>query len=230
MKFGMLGGLAGLAAELFYFRDYWRPPSLTGTATFSPEDFFAGFGITALSFMVYPLLARQKFEQSNNSTGKRLYAGFFVVGTIALCFGSLIMGINSVLISSVAWLCFSAVMLVIRRDLIRVAAVSAGAVTGYFLVVYLLLFNIVAPEFWREYWLLSDSKWGITFLGNVPLTEMVWYLTWALFGGISYPFASGKVLVDIPSPAEPGHAGYPPVPAGTGRATSGGQGSAGTER
>lgn len=194
IKLGALGGFAGLLAEFFYFRDYWRPPSLMGTATISVEDFIFGFAITALSFTAYTWLFKAKFIEQAYPSRHKLYLLFFVGGLAAMVLFNLHLGVNSIFVSSAVFLFFTAIILFMRRDLIKVGLYSAGIVTAFIGAVYILLFNVISPQFWDKYWLLADTKWGITILGNVPLTEMIWYVSWIVFASVSYPFVSGKAI------------------------------------
>jgi hypothetical protein len=81
-----------------------------------------------------------------------------------------------------------------RHDTVRLGVYSAGIVVLFIVGVYLILFNVISPHFWDNYWLLAGTRWGVTILGNIPLTEMLWYLSWILFGSMSYPFASGRTV------------------------------------
>lgn len=195
LKLGLVGGAAGLISELFYFRDYWRPPSLAGIATISLEDFLFGFAITALSVVIYPVLAKSAHKVKHQPR-KRLYGLFFILGLLSMFIFNLALEVNSIIVSSIVFLMLTVIILFIRTDLTRVAIVSSLTVVAAVVLIYLVLFNIVSPNFWNDYWLLANSKWGITILGNLPLTEMLWYFCWVLFASVSYPFASGKELVD----------------------------------
>jgi hypothetical protein len=194
VKVGLMGGIAGLLAEFFYFRDYWRPPSLMGVAKISIEDFLFGFAITAASVMIYPLITKTVFKKGDYNNYKKLYGIFFLIGLSAMIIFNVISGINSIFVSSFMFLIFSTFILVKRNDLIPVAVKSTLVVIGIIIAIYILIFNILAPDFWDKYWLLADTWWGITFLGNIPATEIFWYFSWILFASISYPFASGKEL------------------------------------
>jgi len=65
IKASLLGGLAGLIAEFWYFRDYWRPPSLFGQKIISLEDFLFGISVWAVwSALVMNLLrGRKKYNK-----------------------------------------------------------------------------------------------------------------------------------------------------------------------
>lgn len=194
IKLGIVGSLAGLAAESFYFRDYWRPPTTLGLAKFSPEDLIFGFAITALSVLAIPLFTHQHFAAGAEKARKKTFMLLFALGVTALLVFNLWQGLNSVLVSCVVFLVFSLIILALRPDLVGPAFYSALTVTTITLVIYAVLFDVMAPEFWDKYWLLADTKWGITILGNIPLTEMMWYFSWVLFASVSYPFASGTSL------------------------------------
>jgi hypothetical protein len=193
-KLGLLGGIAGLVAELFYFRDYWRPPSLLGVATISVEDFVFGFAITALSFAIFPSLFGYTFKSSEHQNRSNVYLLFFIGGFGGMLFFNVYLHINSIFVSSGIFIVLSAIMLFIRRDLLAPALYSAAALTGIIVGIYVVLFNVLSPNFWDTYWLLANTKWGVTILGNLPLTELLWYFSWIVFASISYPFVSGKVL------------------------------------
>ncbi len=194
VKLGILGGVAGILAEFFYFKDYWRPPSLMGTATISPEDFIFGFAIAAFSFVAYMWLFRAKFTQPSHPPRRTLYPLFFIGCLAAMLLFNLYLGINSIFVSSAVFLLFAAAMFFMRPDLIKAGMYSALIVTIFICAVYVLLFDVISPHFWDNYWLLSGTKWGVTVLGNVPLTEVLWYASWSLFAGIVYPFASGRAI------------------------------------
>lgn len=196
-KVGIIGGVAGLLAEIFYFKDYWRPPSLFGVASISAEDFIFGFGITALSFSAYLWLFKVRLSEQVHPPRHALYGIFFVAGCVAMLFFNSYLGINSIFVSSAAFLLLTAVIMYLRRDLIRPGIYSAILITGFMGMAYIILFDVISPHFWDNYWLLADTKWGITIFGNVPVTELVWYASWVVFVSVSYPFISGRNIQPI---------------------------------
>src|SRR5215471_11339173 len=104
LRTGMIGGLAGPVSELLYFRDYWRPPALFGVARISVEDFLFGFGITALSAVLYAVVFRQKFVSTSLPARFRLYIVFFLVDALALVLSTVFFGVNSILVSTLLFL------------------------------------------------------------------------------------------------------------------------------
>ena len=111
LKLGLIGGVAGLVAELFYFRDYWLPPTILGQGTISFEDFIFGFSITALSAILYPVLTRTTFE-NKFTPYKKLFGLFFIVGAVALILFNIALDINSIFVSSILFALFTVIILI----------------------------------------------------------------------------------------------------------------------
>jgi hypothetical protein len=126
---------------------------------------------------------------------RHLYAIFFVSGVAAMLFFSVFLHINSIFVSSVVFVLCTVVMFTLRRDLIRPAIYSAVMILPILICIYIVLFDIVAPRFWDTYWLLAGTAWDVRFFGNVPLTEMIWYISWVMLASTSYPFVAGKAIV-----------------------------------
>jgi hypothetical protein len=59
----------------------------------------------------------------------------------------------------------------------------------------MILFNIIAPDFWNNYWFLAETKHGITILGNVPVLELLYYFSFASTCAIMYDFVKGTKKV-----------------------------------
>ncbi|RNL84680.1 hypothetical protein ED312_13405 [Sinomicrobium pectinilyticum] len=191
LKTSIIGGLAGLAAEFWYFRDYWRPPSSVGLATVSPEDFLFGFFITGLAVSVYDVVFRKSISNGEQRR-KRHFAFLFLTGIGALFLLSNWLGFYSIFVSSVAFIIFSIIMASIRKDL-WIPLLGSGILTLLLIIPgYTVLFNLISPTYWDLYGLLSGTPYGATVLGNIPLTELLWYFSWGCMAGIAYDFASGK--------------------------------------
>lgn len=192
LKVSLVGGAAGLVAELWYFRDYWRPPVLAGVARPSPEDALFGFAVTGVAFAAH----KTAFRRAMAPGAPRRYplaAGLGLAGLAALVAGTAA-GMNSIFVSSAAFVACAAVMATLRRDLIRPAAESAALLVAAMLPIYLILFDVVSPAYWDRYWLLRHTSWGVLILGNIPVTEILWYASWGALAGIIYEFTTGRVL------------------------------------
>jgi hypothetical protein len=190
---GLLGGAAGLLAEFWYLRDYWQPPSLFGAATISIEDFLFGFGATALAASAYKFIKKKKLEKQFADKKKLVWIYFFMGLTSLLIFNNWL-GINSIIVSSVAFLLFTLLIIYQRRDLISQSLFSAIFLSAFALAIYLPLFNVLSPDYIEKYFLLTDSPFNPTFFGVLPAAELLWYFCWGSLAGILYDFASGSKL------------------------------------
>jgi lycopene cyclase-like protein len=198
LKVSLVGGGAGLVAELWYFRDYWRPPTLAGVARPSPEDALFGFAVTGVAFAAHKVV----FHRAMVPGAPRRYpiaAGLGVLGLAALVAGTAGLRMNSIFVTSAAFVACAAAMVALRRDLLRPAAESAALVVGAMLPVYLLLFDVLSPAYWDRYWLLRHTPWGVLILGNIPVTEILWYASWGALAGIAYEFTTGRLLQPLAS-------------------------------
>lgn len=74
LKVSAIGGLAGLISEMWYFNDYWRPPTLLGNSKISIEDFLFGFSFTGIAALVYKVIVRKRPIQAKSR--KKLFLLF----------------------------------------------------------------------------------------------------------------------------------------------------------
>ena len=212
LKVSLVGAVAGVVAELWYFRDYWRPPTLAGIARASPEDALFGFVVTGIGFAAHKVVSRRAMTPG----APRRYpvsAGLLLAGLAALIAGTGLAGMNSIFVTSAAFVACAAVMAALRRDLLRPALESAVLVVAAMLPVYLLLFDVLSPAYWDRYWLLRHTSWGVLVLGNVPVTEILWYASWGALAGIAYEFTTGRLLRPLGETSAP----TTTAPAGTAR-------------
>ena len=190
-----VGGIAGLLAELWYFRDYWHPPTLMGQTRLSPEDFVVGFAITGIGRALYDVLLRYK-DGPEGTARNTMLAALFLAGVAGLVMGNTILGWNSCITSEGIFAALTAVMVYLRPDLGRAALGFALLLGALGFGLYLIIFGLLAPDFWREYWLLKDTPFGITLLG-IPLTEILWFVTWGSMAGVAHNFRTGKKRIKL---------------------------------
>lgn len=105
--------------------------------------------------------------------------------------------INSIFVSSFAFLIIASWMILLRKDLFVPSLLSGLLFTLFALLIYVILFDLLSPNFWNNYWLLENTKYGIKVLGNIPLTELFWYFSWGCLAGIAYDFTMGKGLNNL---------------------------------
>ena len=187
----LVGAVAGVLAELWYFRDYWRPPTILGIAKLSPEDAFIGIGLVGVGMTIYDVLL-----QTTDVPGERprcqLFLALFIAGLASLQVHSTVGGMNSANVIIVTFALCALVMIILRPDLLKVSIVSGLAMCVIGFLLYLILFTWRAPHYWQTYWLLAGTRWDVMIF-NIPLTEIAWYISWGMLAGIAHNFSAGKI-------------------------------------
>ena len=190
------GLLAGAVAETWYAKDYWQPPTLLGDTSIVPEDLLFGFTITGISATIYYAVFRKR-TIPGELRRKPFFIALFLVGLLSMYVLCSTFSFNSLLVSTALFCIFTAVMVRFRTDLLVPALLSGLLSVVVVIPIYIVIFNLICRDFWNTYWLLADTPWGITLLGNIPATELWWYFTWGCLAGIGYEFASGMKTMPV---------------------------------
>jgi hypothetical protein len=192
---GIFGALWGPVSEYWYFRDYWRPKTIFGSPIL--EDVLFGFGLTALGACSYKLwFLRGTTTRKLHRPRYWLPAVYVAVHISALLLFNMVMGVNSIVVASMVYLLVSGWIAGQRRDLVGPSILSGIIMAVYSLVIYGVGLNFLVDgqKELSRIWLLKGSWYGITVLGNVPLTEVVWFFCWGCISGIAYEYTTGKGL------------------------------------
>jgi hypothetical protein len=200
ISIAIFGAIWGPISEFWFFRDYWHPQSVLGNPLL--EDMIYGAGISATASCIYKVIAWKKYETSGRQKSHlREAAAIAVVYVAAMIILQMGFGVNSILVAIGVYLAAAAYIVYRRRDLLRASACSFVmmgliAVGGYGLG---LNFVINGPKTLSRIWLLYHKPLGITIIGYVPLTEVMWYAAWGSLLGIIYEFATGRRLAGFPA-------------------------------
>lgn len=189
-----IGGFMGIIAEYWYFKDYWRPPTLLGVAKVSIEDFLFGVSAVCLGAVLYKFVYKIKYTDSMYPKRYKLLCAYFVLGYGSMIIFNGMLHINSIFVSYFIFLIISAWMISLRKDLLVPSLMSGVLLTLFALVVYVILFDLLSPHYWGSYWLLVHTRYGVKLFGNIPLTELFWYFSWGCLAGIAYDFTTGNGL------------------------------------
>lgn len=192
IKASILGGIAGPIAELWFHTDYWLPPTVFN-GPIAIEDILFGFVITGISVAIFEALFGCADARIAKTFGeKRKFGALFACGFASLFIFVTGVGFKSIIVSSIAFLAITAIMVYLHRELLKPALVSGICTTLIIIPMYIFLFNYVAPEYWHTHWLLTGTKYDVMIFGNVALTELLWYFSWGSMAGAGYLFASNK--------------------------------------
>lgn len=195
LKSSIIGGFSGFIAEYWYLRDYWRPPTVLGNAVISIEDFLVGFVIIGVSMSIYNFVFR-KNEVEVTAPRKATFYILFAIGFVAMV-ALPPLGLNSMLVSPASFVCCTIYIIWQRPDLLKKAIWSGILFLGITFPIYIILFELIAPDYWKKYWILAETELGIRCYGSIPWIEIIWYFTWGSFGGICYDFYSGTKPVPM---------------------------------
>ena len=194
----MLGAVLNPLGELLYFRDYWRPDSLFGKGQISIEDVIFGASIYALALVTYPFLTGKRFKsptlQFNSAQWRKILLYISAVASIILT-ANLILGVNSVVATGLAGGLVGLFIILKRPDLLLPNVITGMVFTVVVCLGYILALDVIAPQILKLWWLLWGTPLGATFLGNVPLTELAWFLGISSIFSVLYLEVTDQVYV-----------------------------------
>lgn len=190
MKVSIAGAIVGPLSEIWYFRDYWSPLTIVGQGVISPEDVLFGFAVFGVAFAALPVVTGRRFTQSSPPSWWMLivflvsfFPAFFLLTDVG--------GINSIITASLVMLLWAVAVVILRREMLWHSLMSGVLLAGFSIVIYLALLN-VATEYLSKYWFLWGTPLGLTVLGGVPLTEIIWYFCLGCCASVIAPYVEGK--------------------------------------
>ena len=180
----------GPLSELFYLRDYWQPQIFTGWVI-GIEDLLFAFSIGGIAGVAYEVFFGKRYAKRHLHKRSYFMLGIVVFGVLWMIFGNLVLGFNSIYVSTAGFLLIGLAMLVVRHDLLRDALIS-GLLVGVLMFIFYLLFIPLHTGIIQEWWLL-DNLSGVLIFG-VPLEELMWGFGWGFVAGPVYEFINGLRL------------------------------------
>lgn len=192
----------GPISEFWYFADYWQPEiALPLPFVGGVEDMLFGFSIGGIGAFAYESLFVRGLCRCEEKKLKKewfLLAFFAVVGAFMIILNNLL-GVNSIIASSLGMMTVAVIMLYLRPDLIPNAVGSALMVAGVMFAIYFLgqeLFP-AGHEWMSRIWKLYGKPEGVVIFKHIPWTEMLWGLSWGLVWGPMYEFLVGARVIKI---------------------------------
>ena len=191
IKVGVAGGMMGMIAELWYFRDYWRPPTIFGTGIIGIEDYIIGFALFGVGGYIYSSFTKREIDHSKQTKAvNRQFFFMFVLACFSLTVFSVGLGIHSGYVTFLIFLVLSIYIWFKRPDLIGQSIISAFAMLAISFVIYYINFNILFPHFWDTYGMLDVPVLGMKVF-NIPFSEMLWHFSWAMLCSMFRGFRNG---------------------------------------
>lgn len=191
IRVGAVGGLMGMIAEFWYFRDYWRPPTLFGEGIVGLEDYIIGFALFGVGGYIHSSFTNKEIDFDKKMIPKNWdFFYIFLIGCGSLTFFSVILGFHSGYVTFLTFFLLSVYIWIQRPDLIGLSIISAFATLAISLVIYYINFNILFPNFWDQYGMLDKPILGFKIL-NIPLSEMLWHFSWAMLCSMFRGYRNG---------------------------------------
>jgi hypothetical protein len=186
IRIGIMGGIAGIISEAWYFQDYWRPQTLLGTGVASIEDFLFGFGVVGLGAALPLFILKQPPVSKTSGRTKRLL--IIVIGAVAaLVLFTSLLGVNSIVSSYFIFLGIAVAGIVKWPRLWKPMLVSAGGLIVTGAVTYWLVSLTITPGYLEEAYLIHGHALAPIFFGFLPLTELIWFAGWG-FAAAALPY------------------------------------------
>ncbi len=199
-----LSVLYGLPHEyLLWTRDWWHPPTITGTRI-GLEDLLYAIGNGGVLAVVYTVVVRRNLVAFPSKASPLVRLLPYLVNGLIPPLLVVATGMHSFLASGAGALLALAVILRARPDLAVVAAGSAILGTIASLPFYLVMEGAL-PGFIAHSWYL-DRLSGIL-IWRIPVEDMLWYIYTAALWGTYYKYAA-NLRVAPASPPAPVVEGY----------------------
>lgn len=178
--------------EYWCLKDYWNPPGPYFFKFISIENIIFFFFITGICVTVFDTILKKRNVKKLKRNKITIYL-YPILIIVSLLFFTSYLKYNSILVICFTTLLFTCFILYSRKDLIIPSIITGIIMTIYAITSYTLLFNILFVEYWDKYWLLNNSAIGGKILGNIPLTELLWYFSWSSFCVVFYNYVDGQI-------------------------------------
>ena len=171
---------------LWFYHDYWRPQYLWEMniygVSFGAENVLFCFFIGGIGAVLYEVVFQQKYRSGRARYWETLG---LIVATIFLYILFHAAGIVSIVASSLSLVTTSLVMIAIDKNLRTDWFLNAICMFVLITMMYLIWFALY-PGLVEKFW-VSSALSGIQPFG-IPVEELTWYVSWAMFSGIAYGF------------------------------------------
>lgn len=191
IKVGAVGGIMGVIAEVWYFNDYWRPPTLFGIGIVGIEDYIIGFALFGVGGYIHSSFTRKEIDFDRQTKAKNKDFFFlWLIGCTSLTLFSLILKVHSGYITLLTFISLSVYIWIQRPDLIYLSLVSGVSTLAITFIIYYINFRLLFPHFWDAYGMLNKPVLGSKIIG-IPISEILWHFSWAMLCSMFRGYRNG---------------------------------------
>lgn len=181
-----------LSSYLWWTKDWWRPPTITGTVV-GVEDMLLGFFCGGIMSVIYDLIFNKKYSKRALKHRPLNAYIFLIFSTSLMAWLFYRVGLTSFWSSTISMILFVIFMIYIRKDLFFNALVSGTAMMAISILFYIII--ITLSNTWIDStYLPSLSGFRIW---NVPVEEFVFWFLAGMWIGPFYEYSLGKKLKSI---------------------------------
>jgi hypothetical protein len=181
----------GPLSEIWFLRDYWRRPTITGYPI-SIEDAIFAFAIGGIAYGIYKIFFNMAAVQSEDQPRRAwLVIAFFVITILPLLIFTDLLHVNSIFSSAFSLFLIAIFTWILRPDLLKSSIVSGLMVVVLFFLVYKGM-QVIFPGA-IEYWCMGCNPSGLR-LSGINLEELLWDFAWGLAGSTMVEAVTGEKL------------------------------------
>jgi hypothetical protein len=181
----------GPLSEIWFLRDYWRRPTITGYPI-SIEDAIFAFAIGGIAYSIYKVFFNMTAVPSEDQPRRAwLVIAFFVITFLPLVLLTDLLHVNSIFSSALSLFLIAILTWVLRPDLLKSSIVSGLMIVVLFFFVYKGM-QVIFPGA-IEYWCMGCNPLGIRVSG-INIEELLWDFTWGLAGSTMVEVVTGEKL------------------------------------
>jgi hypothetical protein len=181
----------GPLSEVWFLRDYWRRPTITGYPI-SIEDAIFAFAIGGIAYSIYKVFFNMTAIQSQDQPRRAwLVIAFFIITFLPLFLLTDLYHINSIFSSALSLFLIAVLTWILRPDLLKSSIVSGLMIVVLFFLVYKAM-QVIFPGA-IEYWCMGCNPLGIR-LSCINIEELLWDFMWGLAGSTMVEAVTGEKL------------------------------------
>jgi hypothetical protein len=178
----------GPLSELWFLRDYWGRPTITGYPI-SIEDVIFSFGIGGIAYSIYKVFFKMSVADAHDQPRGWLVVAFLIIIILPLFILTDLLHINSIFSSTFSLFLIAVLTWILRPDLLKPSIISGILVVILFFLVYKGM-QVIFPSA-IEYWCMGCNPTGLRISG-INIEELLWDFSWGLAGSIMVEAVTGN--------------------------------------
>jgi len=180
----------GPLSEVWFLKDYWRRPTITGYPI-SIEDAIFSFAIGGIAYSIYKVFFNMSVAEGHHQPRGWLVIAFLIIIILPLFILTDLLHINSIFSSTFSLFLIAVLTWILRPDLLKPSIVSGILVVILFFLVYKAM-QVIFPSA-IEYWCTGCNPLGLRISG-INIEELLWDFAWGLAGGTMVEATTGEAL------------------------------------